>query len=100
MMNGVASTPKSVLIGIALLIANGWAQYLLWFGDLGLVHWQQTAQQLKIVKQENFAIEEEIRLLKEEIFLMEKDISALEEVARRDLGLAYPDEILFVLAGG
>jgi len=85
-----------VVAGLFLLTANGWAQYLLWFGDQGLVRWRQTKQQLLVVRQENHVVEERIERLKEEIFLMEKETLVLEEVARRDLGLVYPDDILFI----
>ncbi len=85
-----------VMAGLFLLTANGWAQYLLWFGDLGLVRWRQTKQQVLVVRQENREVEERLERLKEEILLMEKETLVLEEVARRDLGLVYPDDIIFI----
>ncbi|MBF0422831.1 MAG: septum formation initiator family protein [Magnetococcales bacterium] len=84
------------MAGLFLLTANGWAQYLLWFGDQGLVRWRQTKQQLLVVRQDNREVEERIERLKEEITLLDKDVVVLEEVARRDLGLVYPDDILFI----
>lgn len=84
------------MVGLFLLTANGWAQYLLWFGDQGLVRWRQTKQQLLVVRQENHEVEDRIDRLKEEISLLDKDTLVLEEVARRDLGLVYPEDILFI----
>ncbi|MEO5328810.1 MAG: septum formation initiator family protein [Magnetococcus sp. THC-1_WYH] len=96
MTNPEKSNSAWVMAGLFLLIANGWAQYLLWFGDQGLVRWRQTKQQLLVVRQENREVEERIDRLKEEIFLLEKETLILEEVARRDLGLVYPEDILFI----
>ncbi|MBF0165647.1 MAG: septum formation initiator family protein [Magnetococcales bacterium] len=90
-------TSKGVLIGLALLVANAWAQYLLWFGEQGLIRWRHTEKELVAVRMEVGEVENRIHELKEEIRLLEKDPSAVEGVARRDLGLVYPDEIIFIL---
>ncbi|NGZ06356.1 MAG: septum formation initiator family protein [Magnetococcales bacterium] len=90
-------TSKGVFLGLALLIANGWAQYLLWFGNQGLVRWRQTEKELMVVRTEVNEVEGRIQELKEEIRLLEKDPAAVEGVARRDLGLVYPDEIIFIV---
>lgn len=81
---------------VTLLVANGWAQYVLWFGEQGIVRWRQTENQLLLVEQEVTAIEARMQRLKDEIRLLEKEPSVLEEVARRELGLVYPDEIIFI----
>lgn len=87
---------KWVLVGLLLLVANVWAQYLLWFGEQGLVRWRQTEKQLQSLDKENREIEKRINFIKEEILLGENEDMLLEEVARRDLGLVYPDEIIFI----
>ena len=86
-----------MLLGLLLLVANGWVQYLLWFGGQGLVRWRQTREQLLVVQEENRVTEDRIMRLKEHILLVEKEPLALEEVARRDLGMVYPNEIIFIL---
>ncbi len=91
------STPIALLLGLLLLVANGWVQYLLWFGEQGLVRWRQTRELLLVVQEENQVTEDRIMRLKEQILLVEKEPLALEEVARRDLGLVYPDEIIFIV---
>ncbi|MBF0629158.1 MAG: septum formation initiator family protein [Magnetococcales bacterium] len=93
-------TSKGVFLGLALLVANGWAQYLLWFGGQGLVRWRQTEKELITVRSEVNEVEGRIQELKEEIRLLEKDPAAVEGVARRDLGLVYPDEIIFIVPNG
>lgn len=85
------------LLLLALLVGNGWVQYILWFGDQGLVSWRGTVSDLMEVRQEESRIRERLKLLEEEVFYLDKDPMMLEEVARRELGLVYPDEILFVL---
>ncbi|MBF0447356.1 MAG: septum formation initiator family protein [Magnetococcales bacterium] len=87
---------KWVLVGLLLLVANVWAQYLLWFGEQGLVRWRQTEKQLQVLTKENRQIEKRIARIKEEILLGEHEDILLEEVARRDLGMVYPDEIIFI----
>ncbi|MBF0189369.1 MAG: septum formation initiator family protein [Magnetococcales bacterium] len=84
------------IILIALLVANIWAQYLLWFGEQGIVRWQQTEAQLGEARERVAMMEVRLRKLNEAIMQLEKNPQALEEVARRDLGLVYPDEVLFV----
>lgn len=87
---------KWLLVGLVLLLANLWAQYLLWFGEQGLVRWRQTEQQLQVLNKENRQILKRISQIKDEILLGETENILLEEVARRDLGLVYPDEIIFI----
>jgi cell division protein FtsB len=87
---------KWVLVGLLLLVANVWAQYILWFGEQGLVRWRQTDKSFQILNKENHEIEKRIRQIKEEILLGEREDILLEEVARRDLGMVYPDEIIFI----
>jgi len=91
------SASVGVLLGLVLLVANAWVQYLLWFGDQGLVRWRQTQKQLQDVRGEVQDAEKRIQRIKDEILFLEKSDVALEEVARRDLGMVYPDEILFIV---
>ncbi len=87
---------KWLLVGLLLLAANIWAQYILWFGEQGLVRWRQTDQKLQMLTKENRKIEQRIKQIKAEILLGEKEDLLIEEVARRDLGMVYPDEIIFI----
>ncbi|MBF0178130.1 MAG: septum formation initiator family protein [Magnetococcales bacterium] len=95
-MDTNGSSTKWVWIGLCLLAANGWVQYMLWFGDQGLVRWRRSENQMMIVKKEIADISERIRRIKADILSLEKEPNVLEEVARRDMGLVYADEILFV----
>lgn len=85
------------LLLVGLLGLNGLAQYVLWFGDQGVVRWYATVQRVKEMRRTVQVAEERIRRLEEEILLVEKEPLVVEEVARRDLGLVYSDEILFVV---
>ncbi|MBF0460816.1 MAG: septum formation initiator family protein [Magnetococcales bacterium] len=97
-MSGEGKTTSfGVFLGLFLLIANAWVQYLLWFGDQGLVRWRQTQKQYLLVLEDVRLAEKRIQLIKDEIVMLEKDPVALEEVARRELGMVYPDEILFIV---
>ena len=78
-------------------MANVGVQYLLWFGDQGLVRWRQTQQQYRAIREDVQRVEIRIQHLKDEILLLEKEPVVLEEVARRDLGMVYPDEIIFIV---
>ena len=91
------TTSFGVFLGLFLLIANAWVQYLLWFGDQGLVRWRQTQKQYLLVLEDVRLAEKRIQLIKDEIVMLEKDPVALEEVARRELGMVYPDEIIFIV---
>ncbi|MBF0284580.1 MAG: septum formation initiator family protein [Magnetococcales bacterium] len=85
------------LVVLILVAANGWAQYVLWFGNQGVIRWLRTEEQLRVLRQEVKTAEERIRLISGDIILLEKETLVLEEVARRELGFVYPDEILFLL---
>ncbi|MBF0162606.1 MAG: septum formation initiator family protein [Magnetococcales bacterium] len=97
MSNGEKTTSFRVFLGLFLLVANASAQYLLWFGDQGLIRWRQTQKQLLLAQEDVRLVEKRILDIKKEILLLEKDPLALEEVARRELGMVYPDEILFIV---
>lgn len=86
-----------VFVGLFLVVANAWVQYLLWFGDQGLVRWRQTQAQYLEVSDDVRQVEKRIRLLKDEILVLEKEPVVLEEVARRNLGMVYPEDTLFIV---
>ncbi|OSM00364.1 FtsB family cell division protein [Magnetofaba australis] len=85
-----------LILILSLLVAIVGAQYVLWFGDQGLVRWRHTDRQLQHMEERILVIEERIHRLKREIRLADADPLILEEVARRQLGYAYKDEIIFV----
>lgn len=97
MSNGEKTTSFGVFLGLFLLVANAWVQYVLWFGDQGLVRWRQTQKQSALVAEDVRLVEKRIQRLKDEIVLLEQEPMVLEEVARRELGMVYPDEILFIV---
>jgi len=84
------------LLILLLLAALGWGQYVLWFGDQGLVRLRRTQGERALVGREIQEAETRIDRLKEEIWLLQEEPLAVEEAARRELGLVYPDEVIFV----
>lgn len=96
MNNPVKATSVGIVAGLFLLFANMGGQYLLWFGDQGLVRWRRTHMHYLAVREDVRLVDARIQRLKAEILLLEKEPTVLEEVARRDLGMVYPDEILFI----
>ena len=97
MSNEKKTASLGVFLGLFLLVANASAQYLLWFGDQGLIRWRQTQKQSLLVMEDVRLVKNRIQRIKDEIVLLEKDPMALEEVARRELGMVYPDEILCIV---
>ncbi|MBF0158376.1 MAG: septum formation initiator family protein [Magnetococcales bacterium] len=91
------ASSRWIWVGLVLMVANAWTQHALWFGDQGLIRWRRIEEQRRHVHLELRQVEQRVRQLKSDILLVEKDQPVLEEVARRDLGFAYPDEILFVI---
>ncbi|ABK46216.1 cell division protein FtsB [Magnetococcus marinus MC-1] len=87
---------RHVVISLVLLVLVVWSQYVLWFGQQGIVAWRHTSQQLDATKKEIEKVSARIEKRKREIILVKREATILEEVARRNLGLVYPDEIIFV----
>ncbi|MBF0425085.1 MAG: septum formation initiator family protein [Magnetococcales bacterium] len=100
MMDNNGASNRWIWVGLFLLAANGWAQYMLWFGDQGLVRWRRSENQMLTAKKEVAEVAERIKRIKADILSLEKEPNVLEEVARRDMGLVYADEILFVFPEG
>ncbi|MEG3638322.1 FtsB family cell division protein [Magnetococcus sp. PR-3] len=92
--NAIAA--RNVAISLLLLLLIVWAQYVLWFGGQGIVAWRHTTQQLAATNKEIEKVSARIEKRKREIIMVKKETTILEEVARRNLGLVYPDEIIFV----
>lgn len=84
------------LLILLLLAGLGWGQYALWFGGQGLVRLQRTQGERALVGREIQDAEARIDRLNEEIWLLQEEPLAVEEAARRELGLVYPDEVIFV----
>jgi cell division protein FtsB len=91
------SSSRWVWVGLVLMAANAWAQYALWFGEQGLIRWRRIEEQRVRVRLEVQEVERRVRELKGNVMLIARDPLLLEEVARRDLGFAYPEEILLVV---
>lgn len=86
---------RGVVLGLALLLLT--LQYRLWFGDGGYWEHHQLAQQraalmeqVNQTRQRNQALEAEVQDLKQ-------GLAAIEERARRDLGMIGQKETFFMV---
>lgn len=68
------------------------------FGERGLVHlWRLRAEQRKL-DDSNFLLQKENEVLRERIHRLRHDNFYLEKIAREDLGLVRPGEIVYRFA--
>ena len=65
------------------------------FGQRGLVHLNRLRSELHRYQQENHILTEKNRKLAQEIELLRNNLEYIEETARSQLGMAYPDEIIY-----
>jgi len=65
-------------------------------GEKGLAEKYQLEHKRHVLQRENERLLEEIKNLERKVTLLRTDPSAIEKVAKRDLGMAGPDEIVYV----
>jgi cell division protein FtsB len=67
------------------------------FGDRGILHWMaERERNLALARGVSDLRDENLRLLAE-IESLRRDPRAVERIAREDLGLARPGEVMFLL---
>ena len=68
------------------------------FGERGLLHlWRLWGEQKKL-NETNFLLQKENEILRERIYQLRHDDLYLEKIAREDLGLVRPGEIIYRFA--
>jgi cell division protein FtsB len=67
------------------------------FGEHGVLAMHRTKKQAEQVRQEIQRLDDENRLLQERVKALKSDPRAIERVAREDMGLARPGELIFKL---
>jgi cell division protein FtsB len=67
------------------------------FGHHGLIAMRQSQKQAKQIRQEIQRLDDENRELQEKVKALKTDPRAIERIARDDLGLAKPGELIFKL---
>jgi cell division protein FtsB len=105
---GKPHSPAPLRAGAARAARRRWVQYGLLFciaalvlnaliGDHGLTAFVQAKRDHTELSAALAAIQRENAALREEIERLTSDPGTIEAAARRDLGLARPDEIVFIV---
>lgn len=82
-------------IAAALAVALGWLPYQI-FGESGLSRLVQLRAEVARLKADNEALRQKNRALRSELSLYdEDDAGAAERIARDELGLVKPGEVIF-----
>ncbi len=82
-------TLVAVLLGFALVTA---------FGERGLLHLWRLSEENKRLGEKNFRLYRENEILRDKIHRLRHDNRYLEKIAREDLGLVWPGEIVYQFA--
>ena len=85
---------KKIVYIIAVIILCG-ITIITIFGQRGVVHLNRLRSELHRYQQENKRLAEQNRKLAQEIELLRNNFDYIEEIARSELGMAYPDEYIY-----
>ena len=86
-------------LAAALALAFGYLPYRV-YGPEGVQHLNRLERELVQLQQDNRRLEEENRALVEQARRLKFDGRAIEEVARNELGLVRPDDLVFLIERG
>ncbi len=85
-------TVTAILLVLLVLL-----QYRLWVGDGSLADVWRLGQQIETQRQENETFRERNALLEAEVRDLKEGLAAIEERARRDLGMVKQDETFYLI---
>jgi len=86
--------PQRLVLYISCVVLVGLSLFTT-FGERGLLHlWRLWGEQKKL-DEANFLLQKENEILRERIYRLRNDDLYLEKIAREDLGLARPGEIIY-----
>jgi len=68
------------------------------FGERGVIHLWRLREEKKTLEERNFVLQRENEALRERIYRLRHDNMYLEKIAREDLGLVHPGEIVYRFA--
>ena len=85
-----------IIIAI-LFVLLALLQYRLWVGDGGLAEVWRLGQQIEAQRHENQKLRERNGLLEAEVGDLKEGLEAIEERARRELGMIREDEIFYLI---
>ena len=78
-----------------LLVLLGALQYLLWFGDGGLLSLQALKANVKQAEQSQIKMRKQNYVLMKQIDALKTDVSAIESLAREEHNMVQKDEMYF-----
>lgn len=86
--------PQRLVLYISCVVLVGLSLFTT-FGERGLLHlWRLWGEQKKL-DEANFLLQKENEILRERIYRLRNDDLYLEKIAREDLGLVRPGEIIY-----
>jgi len=83
------------LLPLALILGAVVAVPILILGDEGLPRYRRLRYELEDARSQNRRLRHEIEGLREEIQALRTEPTALEHIARDELGMIKPDEVIF-----
>jgi cell division protein FtsB len=95
----VGSRARWALVVAAFLLVLVGLQQRLWFGDGGLAEVADLERRIRAQTAENARLAERNRALEAEVQDLKTGLEAVEERARRDLGMIRRDETFYLLVG-
>ena len=85
-----------VILGVVLILL----QWPLWFGEGSWSDVRELREQVEVQERENAVLRQRNRALEAEVRDLRIGTDAVEERARRDLGMIREDETFFFIIGG
>lgn len=83
------------VVAIIFLILLALLQFRLWFGDGGINEMLTLREEIALQQQENATLRERNEALDAEVLDLKQGQAAIEERARRELGMIRRDETFF-----
>jgi len=84
-----------MFVGLVILLILGFTV----FGDHGLLNLARNRRQLQALKMEASRLEKENEKLREEIWRLNNDADYIEQLAREELGMVKPGELVIKFSG-
>ncbi len=90
------SPARQVILAVLALLLLG-LQIRLWFGEGSLRHVTSLEQQVEVLNEKNAELAERNRLLAADVRDLKEGSEAVEEIARKDLGMIRDGETFFLI---
>ncbi|MDQ7782198.1 MAG: septum formation initiator family protein [Desulfomonilaceae bacterium] len=87
---------RAVKYGKVVLLVSTVAALGILMGQKGVIHKRELEQKRLLLYTENEKLTNEIKSLEREVTLLRSDPKTIEKVAKRKLGMARPDETVYI----